>query len=79
MNNSGWWGEGEVKFFLDGDDEFDDLRDGHRGLRFCGSAWRFDVGGRYTEFTTPYAGMPQVLRPTARTGRSSASGCTAGT
>ena len=33
VNNTGWWGEGEVKFFLDGDKEFpDDLRHGHRGL-----------------------------------------------
>ena len=39
VNNSGWWGEGEVKFFLDGDDEFpticgtgtEDL--GHAGVR----------------------------------------------
>ena len=22
VNNSGWWGEGEIKFFLDGDEEF---------------------------------------------------------
>ncbi len=22
VNNSGWWGEGEIKFFLDGDGEF---------------------------------------------------------
>ena len=24
VNNSGWWGEGEIKFFLDGDEEFVD-------------------------------------------------------
>ena len=29
---------------------------------FCGS-YNFDVGGQYAEFTTPYAGMPLVLRP----------------
>jgi len=22
VNNNGWWGEGEVKFYIDGDDEF---------------------------------------------------------
>ena len=33
VHNSGWWGEGEIKFFIDGDAEFpDDLRHRHRGL-----------------------------------------------
>ncbi len=33
VNNNGWWGEGEIKFFLDGDQEVPDhLRHGHRGL-----------------------------------------------
>jgi len=29
---------------------------------FCGS-YNFDVQGRYTEFSTPYTGMHQVIRP----------------
>jgi len=29
---------------------------------FCGS-YNFDRGGRFTEFCTPYAGLPQVIRP----------------
>jgi hypothetical protein len=29
---------------------------------FCG-AYCFIVGGQYVEFTTPYAGMPQVIKP----------------
>ena len=33
VNNTGWWGEGEIKFYLDGDTEYPDhLRHGHRGL-----------------------------------------------
>ena len=33
VNSDGWWGEGEVKFYLDGDDRVpDDLRHRHRGL-----------------------------------------------
>ena len=33
VNNNGWWGEGEIKFFMDGDKEVpDDLRHGHGGL-----------------------------------------------
>ena len=62
MNNSGWWGEGELKFFIDGDDEFPTICGTGTEDYFCGS-YNFDVGGQYAEFTTPYAGMPQVLRP----------------
>lgn len=25
VNNSGWWGEGEIKFYLDGDKDFPQL------------------------------------------------------
>ena len=69
VNNSGWWGEGEVKFFLDGDDTFPTICGTGTEDYFCG-AYDFDPGlldeeeeGRYQEFTTPYAGLPQVLRP----------------
>ena len=62
VNNSGWWGEGEVKFFIDGDGEFPTICGTGTEDYFCGS-YNFDVDGQYTEFTTPYAGMPQVLRP----------------
>ncbi len=62
VNNSGWWGEGEVKFFLDGDGAFPTICGTGTEDYFCGS-YNFDVGGEYREFTTPYAGMPQVLRP----------------
>jgi hypothetical protein len=62
VNNAGWWGEGEVKFFVDGDRDFPTICGTGTEDYFCGS-YNFDVGGKYTEFTTPYAGMPQVLRP----------------
>ena len=30
VNNTGWWGEGEIKFFMDGDTSASyDLRHGH--------------------------------------------------
>ena len=33
VNNNGWWGEGEIKFYLDGDQRLaDHLRHRHRGL-----------------------------------------------
>ncbi|MES1227664.1 MAG: glycoside hydrolase family 172 protein, partial [Armatimonadota bacterium] len=65
VNNNGWWGEGEIKFFIDGDKEFPTICGTGTEDYFCGS-YNFDVGqenGGYREFTTPYAGLPQVLRP----------------
>jgi Protein of unknown function (DUF2961) len=65
VNNSGWWGEGEIKFFMDGDDEWPTICGTGTEDYFCGS-YNFDLGkehGGYREFTTPYAGLPQVIRP----------------
>jgi hypothetical protein len=64
VNNSGWWGEGEIKFYLDGDLEFPTICGTGTEDYFCGS-YNFEnkETGQYQEFTTPYAGMPQVLRP----------------
>jgi hypothetical protein len=61
VNNTGWWGEGEVKFYMDGDTEFPTICGTGTEDYFCGS-YNFDVDG-YREFTTPYAGLPQVIRP----------------
>jgi hypothetical protein len=68
VNNSGWWGEGEIKFYLDGDGEFPTLCGTGTEDYFCGS-YNFDVGkeaGGYREFTTPHAGLHQVIRPDGR-------------
>jgi len=64
VNNSGWWGEGEIKFFLDGDREYPTICGTGTEDYFCGS-YNFEnkQTGQYQEFTTPFAGMPQVLRP----------------
>ena len=71
VNNAGWWGEGEIKFYLDGDGEFPTICGTGTEDYFCG-AYNFDPGsmerGRpggpgYVEFNTPYAGLPQVIRP----------------
>jgi len=63
VNNCGWWGEGEIKFFMDGDAESPTICGTGTEDYFCGS-YDFDVKGQgYTEFTTPYAGLPQVIRP----------------
>ena len=63
-NNDGWWGEGEVKFYLDGDAE---------GATICGTgtedyfggAWCFThpKEGHYTPYSTPFLGFHQVIAP----------------
>ncbi len=62
VNNNGWWGEGEVKFFIDGDKEYPTICGTGTEDYFCGS-YNFDRHGKYTEFSTPYAGLHQVIRP----------------
>ena len=65
VNNTGWWGEGEIKFFMDGDADYPTICGTGTEDYFCGS-YNFDVdkeNGGYREFTTPYAGLPQVIRP----------------
>ena len=62
VNNNGWWGEGEIKFYMDGDGEFPTICGTGTEDYFCGS-WNFDIGGKYQEFCTPYAGLAKVLRP----------------
>ncbi|CAM3635697.1 glycoside hydrolase family 172 protein [Occultella aeris] len=67
VNSTGWWGEGEIKFYLDGDDSAAERYPTICGTGtedYFGGAWNFDVPGQgYTEFTTPYLGLHQVLRP----------------
>ena len=62
VNNNGWWGEGEIKFFMDGDKEFPTICGTGTEDYFCGS-YNFDRNGKYTEFCTPYSGLHQVIRP----------------
>jgi hypothetical protein len=67
VHNDGWWGEGEIKFFMDGDTKFPTIAGTGTEDYFCGS-YDFDTGPpnaptHYTEFTTPYTGLAQVLRP----------------
>ncbi|MGI5868551.1 MAG: glycoside hydrolase family 172 protein [Kiritimatiellia bacterium] len=62
VRNNGWWGEGEEKFFIDDDDEFPTICGTGLEDYFCGS-YNFDREGRYQVFTTPYAGLCQVICP----------------
>ncbi|QPP05309.1 DUF2961 domain-containing protein [Streptomyces bathyalis] len=62
-NSPGWWGEGEVKFYLDGDTDFPTIC-GTGTEDYFGGAWNFDLEGQgYTAYTTPYLGLNQILRP----------------
>ncbi|HLZ88632.1 MAG TPA: glycoside hydrolase family 172 protein [Puia sp.] len=70
VHNNGWWGEGEIKFYMDGDTEFPTICGTGTEDYFCGS-YDFDTrqktehGNResqYTEFCSPYTGLPQVIR-----------------
>ena len=64
VNSTGWWGEGEIKFFMDGDTDFPTICGTGTEDYFCGS-YNFEnrTTRQYQEFTTPYSGMPLVVRP----------------
>ena len=62
---AGWWGEGEAKFYLDGDDEFPTIFGTGTEDYFCGAAG-FGRNGEYVEFNTPYTGLTQVINPYAK-------------
>jgi hypothetical protein len=64
VNNAGWWGEGEIKFFLDGDETFPTICGTGTEDYFCGS-YNFEnkETRQYQPFATPYAGLHQILRP----------------
>lgn len=65
VNNNGWWGEGEIKFYLDGDKEYPTVCGTGTEDYFCGS-YNFEnphTHQNYVSFTTPYAGLHQVITP----------------
>ncbi len=63
-HSNGWWGEGELKFFIDGDGKFPTI---------CGTGTEDYFGGgfgfenratkQYQEYSTAYEGFAQVIRP----------------
>jgi hypothetical protein len=68
-HNNGWWGEGEIKFFMDGDTDYPTICGTGTEDYFCGS-YDFDTHTKnasgvdeshYTTFTTPYSGLAQVI------------------
>jgi len=62
--SEGWWGEGEIKFYIDGDKQFPTICGTGTEDYFCGSYGFYKPGTHeYLEFTTPYVGMPLVVKP----------------
>jgi hypothetical protein len=70
VHNNGWWGEGEIKFFIDGDTKYPTINGTGTEDYFCGS-YDFDTKAKnaagveqvnYTEFCTPYSGLCQVIK-----------------
>jgi hypothetical protein len=64
VNSNDWWGEGEIKFFLDGDSQFPTINGTGTEDYFLGS-YNFEnkKTHQYQEYSTPYAGLHQVIRP----------------
>jgi hypothetical protein len=70
VHNNGWWGEGEIKFYMDGDTDYPTICGTGTEDYFCGS-YDFDTRKKvsegvtmsdYTEFCTPYSGLAQVIK-----------------
>ena len=62
VNNNGWWGEGEIKFFIDGDRKYPTIC-GTGTEDYFGGSYGFLIDDRYKDYTTPFLGMPQIVRP----------------
>jgi len=62
VHNNRWWGEGEIKFYMDGDSAWPTICGTGTEDYFCG-AWDFEQpAGQYCVFSTPYSGLPQVIK-----------------
>lgn len=63
VNNNGWWGEGEIKFYMDGDQDFPTIC-GTGTEDYFGGAWNFEQPkGEYGSYSTPYLGLHQIIKP----------------
>lgn len=58
VNNNGWWGEGEIKFYMDGDTDYPTICGTGTEDYFCGSYNFEDMGTHeYAPYCTPFAGF----------------------
>lgn len=64
VHNNGWWGEGEIKFYMDGDKDFPTINGTGTEDYFNGSYdFENQEKKQYEEFTSPYSGLVQVIKP----------------
>jgi hypothetical protein len=64
VHNNGWWGEGEIKFYMDGDRDFPTINGTGTEDYFNGSyGFENPEKKQYEEFTSPYSGLVQVIKP----------------
>jgi len=64
VNNNGWWGEGEMKFYIDGDKDWPTICGTGLEDYFCGSYdFENQKTHQYEVFCTPYSGLHQVIIP----------------
>lgn len=62
-NSNGWWGEGEMKFYMDGDKEFPTIC-GTGTEDYFGGAWAFEGNNsQYGDYTSAFLGFHQVIKP----------------
>ena len=57
--SNGWWGEGEIKFYIDGDTDFPTICGTGTEDYICG-AYSFAIDGEYRDFSTPYTGFAKM-------------------
>jgi hypothetical protein len=62
QNNAGWWGEGEIKMYIDGDKKFPTIC-GTGTEDYFGGAWCFG-----DDFSAPYLGFQQVVKKSGEVG-----------
>lgn len=62
QNNAGWWGEGEIKMFLDGDQAHPTIC-GTGTEDYFGGAWCFGA-----DFSAPYLGFQQAVKQSGEVG-----------
>jgi Protein of unknown function (DUF2961) len=64
VHNNGWWGEGEVKFYIDGDHDFPTIAGTGTEDYFNGSYdFENQETKKYEPFTSPYSGLIQAIKP----------------
>jgi hypothetical protein len=62
VNNNGWWGEGEIKFYMDGDGKWPTIC-GTGTEDYFGGAWNFEhPKSEYGSYSTPFLGLPQIIK-----------------